>query len=158
VPATREALERAKLTLDDIDVVEFNEAFAGQVLACCTALGLAPDRVCPEGGALALGHPWGASGAVLIVRLFTQLVRRPRGRYGLAAIAVGGGQGVARVRPPRNDSSGRGGTGSVGWDRDCPASGWLVLRGRDVEHGVLGAALSVGPFFVWHRMVADGQF
>jgi acetyl-CoA C-acetyltransferase len=97
VPATREALERAKLTLDDIDVVEFNEAFTGQVLACCTALGLAPDRVWPEGGALALGHPWGASGAVLIVRLFTQLVRRPRGRYGLAAIAVGGGQGVAMV-------------------------------------------------------------
>jgi acetyl-CoA C-acetyltransferase len=97
VPATREALERAGLTLDDIDVIEFNEAFAGQVLACCTALGLAPDRVCPEGGALALGHPWGASGAVLVVRLFTQLVRRPRGRYGLAAIAVGGGQGVAMV-------------------------------------------------------------
>ncbi|HEV7187115.1 MAG TPA: thiolase family protein [Blastococcus sp.] len=97
VPATRLALDRAGLTLDDIDVVEFNEAFAGQVLACCAALELDPERVCPEGGALALGHPWGASGAVLVVRLFSQLVRCGRGEYGLAAIAVGGGQGVAMV-------------------------------------------------------------
>jgi len=67
------------------------------VLACCAALGLDPERVCPEGGALALGHPWGASGAVLVVRLFSQLVRCGRGEYGLAAIAVGGGQGVAMV-------------------------------------------------------------
>ena len=96
VPATRLALDRAGLTLDDLDVIEFNEAFAGQVLACCSALGLDPERVCPEGGALALGHPWGASGAVLAVRLFTQLAGR-RGGYGLAAIAVGGGQGVAMV-------------------------------------------------------------
>jgi acetyl-CoA C-acetyltransferase len=96
VPATRLALDRAGLTLDDVDVIEFNEAFAGQVLACCAALGLDPVRVCPEGGALALGHPWGASGAVLAVRLFAQLVGRP-GSYGLAAIAVGGGQGVAMV-------------------------------------------------------------
>jgi acetyl-CoA C-acetyltransferase len=97
VPATRAALARAGLALDDIDVVELNEAFAGQVLACCDELGLDPSRVCAEGGALALGHPWGASGAVLVVRLFSQLVRRGRGRYGLAAIAVGGGQGVALV-------------------------------------------------------------
>ena len=91
------ALDRAGLTLDDIDVVEFNEAFAGQVLACCAALGLDPERVCPQGGALALGHPWGASGAVLAVRLFAQLVRSGPGGYGLAAIAAGGGQGVAMV-------------------------------------------------------------
>ncbi|MGZ4473083.1 MAG: thiolase family protein [Nocardioidaceae bacterium] len=97
VPATELALKRAGLTLDDIDVVELNEAFAGQVLACCDVLALDPDRVCPGGGALALGHPWGASGAVLVVRLFSQLVRAGRGRYGLAAIAVGGGQGVAMV-------------------------------------------------------------
>jgi acetyl-CoA C-acetyltransferase len=96
VPATRLALHRAGLTLDDVDVIEFNEAFAGQVLACCAALDLDPERVCPEGGALALGHPWGASGAVLAVRLFAQLIGRPGG-YGLAAIAVGGGQGVAMV-------------------------------------------------------------
>ena len=79
-------------------MVELNEAFAGQVLACCAELDLDPDRVCPQGGALALGHPWGASGAVLLVRLFTQLVRaRTAGALGLAAIAVGGGQGVAMV-------------------------------------------------------------
>ena len=97
VPAVQEALERAGLTLDDLDAVELNEAFAGQVLACCDALGLEPARVCPDGGALALGHPWGASGAVLMVRLFSRLVREDRGRYGLAAVAAGGGQGVAMV-------------------------------------------------------------
>ena len=97
VPAADAALRRAGLTLDQVDVVELNEAFAGQVLACCDALGLGEERVCPQGGALALGHPWGASGAVLLVRLFSQLVRQERGRTGLAAIAVGGGQGVAMV-------------------------------------------------------------
>ncbi|RBY81796.1 thiolase family protein [Blastococcus sp. TF02A-26] len=97
VPAARQALDRAGLGLDDVDVIEFNEAFAGQVLACCAELELDPERVCREGGALALGHPWGASGAVLAVRLFSQLVRGGAGRTGLAAIAVGGGQGVAMV-------------------------------------------------------------
>ncbi len=97
VPATEQALERAGLLLSEIDVVELNEAFASQVLTCCDALALSPERVCVEGGALALGHPWGASGAVLVVRLFSQLVLRPGGRYGLAAIAAGGGQGVAMV-------------------------------------------------------------
>lgn len=97
VPAARTALSRAGLGMDAMDVVELNEAFAGQLLACCDELGLPPGRVCVEGGALALGHPWGASGAVLAVRLFSQLVRRSAGRYGLAAIAVGGGQGVAMV-------------------------------------------------------------
>jgi acetyl-CoA C-acetyltransferase len=98
VPAVECALDLAGLGLDDMDVIEFNEAFAGQVLACCAALQLDPERVCPQGGALALGHPWGASGAVLLVRLFSQLVTTPRpGAYGLAAIAVGGGQGVAMV-------------------------------------------------------------
>jgi acetyl-CoA C-acetyltransferase len=97
VPAVRKALYRAGVGLADIDVIEFNEAFAGQVLACCRDLDLDPERVCPEGGALALGHPWGASGAVLAVRLFTQMIRRGTGRLGLAAIAIGGGQGVAMV-------------------------------------------------------------
>jgi acetyl-CoA C-acetyltransferase len=97
VPAARRALGRAGLSLADVDVVELNEAFAGQVLACCDDLDLDPAHVCPDGGALALGHPWGASGAVLVVRLFTRLVREGRGRYGLAAIAAGGGQGVAVV-------------------------------------------------------------
>lgn len=78
-----------------IDRIEINEAFAAQVLACCDALGLDETRVCPDGGALALGHPWGASGAVLMVRLFSALVRQGSGSRGVAAIAVGGGQGVA---------------------------------------------------------------
>ncbi|HVN12346.1 MAG TPA: thiolase family protein [Kineosporiaceae bacterium] len=102
VPAVRAALRRARLALDAVDVVEITEAFAAQVLACTDALGLDPlgadaDRVCPDGGAIALGHPWGASGALLVVRLFSSLVRRRRGRYGLATCAVGGGQGVALV-------------------------------------------------------------
>ena len=97
VPAVVDALAKADLALSDLDAIEINEAFAGQVLACCDELGLDEHRVCREGGALALGHPWGASGAVLVVRLFSQLVRRDGGRYGLAAIAAGGGQGVAMV-------------------------------------------------------------
>lgn len=97
VPAVERAVIAAGIGFDDLDVIEINEAFAGQVLACCDALGLDPVRVCPQGGALALGHPWGASGAVLVVRLFTQLVLQDAGRYGLAAIAAGGGQGVALV-------------------------------------------------------------
>ena len=97
VPAVHDALAEAGLAVEDLDVIELNEAFAGQVLACCDALGIDPSRSCAAGGALALGHPWGASGAVLVVRLFTQLVRQCRGRYGLAAIAAGGGQGTALV-------------------------------------------------------------
>jgi acetyl-CoA C-acetyltransferase len=97
VPAVRLALERAGTSLDQLDAIELNEAFAGQVLACCDELRLDPDRVCAEGGALALGHPWAASGAVLVVRLFSQLLARGEGAVGLAAIAAGGGQGVAMV-------------------------------------------------------------
>lgn len=97
VPAVRLALERAGTSLEQLDAIELNEAFAGQVLACCDELGLDTDRVCTQGGALALGHPWGASGAVLVVRLFSQLRARGEGAVGLAAIAAGGGQGVAMV-------------------------------------------------------------
>ncbi|WP_353510956.1 thiolase family protein [Intrasporangium sp.] len=97
VPAVRAAMSEAGVSVADLDVIEFNEAFAGQVLACYDALAIDPSRACTAGGALALGHPWGASGAVLVVRLFTQLVRQGRGRYGLAAIAAGGGQGTALV-------------------------------------------------------------
>lgn len=95
VPAIRNLLRRNDITLDDVGVIEVNEAFAAQVLACCDELGLDEERVCVEGGALALGHPWGASGAVLAVRLFSQMVRHDGPELGLAAIAVGGGQGVA---------------------------------------------------------------
>ncbi|SFN16573.1 acetyl-CoA C-acetyltransferase [Pseudonocardia ammonioxydans] len=87
-------------TADAPDVVEFTEAFAGQVLACLDAAGLDPfgtaeDRVSPDGGAIALGHPWGASGAVLVVRLFHRLVVQGHGETGLAALSSGGGLGVA---------------------------------------------------------------
>ncbi|MET7279884.1 thiolase family protein [Kribbella sp. NPDC005582] len=95
VPAVQRLLARAGLTSEQIDVWEFNEAFAGQVLACCDVLGLDDELVCRQGGALALGHPWGASGAVLAVRLFSQLITQQNGRYGVAAIAAGGGQGTA---------------------------------------------------------------
>jgi len=95
VPAVRTLLQRSGVTLDDLGVVEINEAFAAQVLACCDELGLDEERVCVEGGALALGHPWGASGAVLAVRLFSQMLREDGPELGLATIAVGGGQGVA---------------------------------------------------------------
>jgi acetyl-CoA C-acetyltransferase len=75
-PAARAALRRAGLTLGDLDGIEVNEAFAGQLLACCRALGLDSERVCVQAGALALGYPWAASGAVLVVRLLSQLVHR----------------------------------------------------------------------------------
>jgi acetyl-CoA C-acetyltransferase len=116
-PAIRLALERAGVTVDDITVFEVTEAFAAQLLACTDELGLDPlgrdaERVCPDGGAIALGHPWSASGALLVVRLFSRLVRRGPGpsaapdlpgapcrpgRYGVAACAIGGGQGLAVV-------------------------------------------------------------
>jgi acetyl-CoA C-acetyltransferase len=100
VPAVGQLLKRAGLDVDDLAVLEITEAFASQVLACTDALGLDPlgaddHRVCPEGGAIALGHPWGASGALLLVRLFGSLVRRRGGRYGVATCAIGGGQGIA---------------------------------------------------------------
>jgi acetyl-CoA C-acetyltransferase len=107
VPAVEAVLARAGLSVDDLDVLEITEAFAAQVLACTDALGLDAlggdaGRVCPDGGAIALGHPWGASGALLLVRLFSRLVRQTRGvpaadapRHGVAACAIGGGQGVA---------------------------------------------------------------
>lgn len=95
VAAVRTLLSRNDLGVEDLGVVEINEAFAAQVLACCDELGLDEHRVCTDGGALALGHPWGASGAVLVTRLFMQLSRPDSPELGLATIAVGGGQGVA---------------------------------------------------------------
>ena len=97
VPAVRAVLDAAGLTVADVGALEITEAFAAQVLACTDELGIDAmgDVVCPEGGAIALGHPWGASGALLVVRLFSQLVRRDGPRWGVATCAVGGGQGVA---------------------------------------------------------------
>ena len=97
VPAVRAVLAAASLTIADVGVLEITEAFAAQVLACTDELGIdaTGDVVCPEGGAIALGHPWGASGALLVLRLFSQLVRSDGPRWGVATCAVGGGQGVA---------------------------------------------------------------
>ncbi|WP_214405373.1 thiolase family protein [Pseudonocardia lacus] len=90
------AMQRVLKTAGPPDVVEFNEAFAGQALACLDAAGLDEHAAGPDGGAIALGHPWGASGAVLVVRLFARIVRGGSGeRTGLAALSAGGGVGVA---------------------------------------------------------------
>jgi acetyl-CoA acetyltransferase len=96
VPAVRKALERAGLTAADLDVVELNEAFASQSVACMDELGLDPVRVNPNGGAIALGHPLGASGARLMTMLVHELMRTG-GRYGLAAMCIGVGQGIATI-------------------------------------------------------------
>ncbi|QUH00405.1 thiolase family protein [Saccharopolyspora erythraea] len=88
---------RALLARHAPDVVEFNEAFAGQALACLDAAGVDDRIASPDGGAIALGHPWGASGAVLVVRLFSRMVRAGGPRTGLAALSSGGGLGVATV-------------------------------------------------------------
>lgn len=100
VPAVRAVLDRAGVRLADVGAVEVVEAFASQVLACTDELGLDPlgdddGRVCTQGGSIALGHPWGASGALVLVRLFARMVRADGPRFGVATCAVGGGQGVA---------------------------------------------------------------
>lgn len=102
VPAVEEVLRRAGIGIDRVAAIEIVEAFAAQVLAVGDVLGLSEgesvdERLCADGGALALGHPWGASGAVLMVRLFSRLVRggAPAGALGLATAAIGGGMGVA---------------------------------------------------------------
>ena len=96
VPATRKALDRAGLTVEDLDLIELNEAFAAQSLACIRDLGLDPARVNPYGGAIALGHPLGASGARILTTLVYAL-RRTGGRYGLATMCIGVGQGIAMI-------------------------------------------------------------
>jgi 3-oxoadipyl-CoA thiolase len=96
IPASRKALSRAGVRASDLDVVELNEAFASQVLACVRDLELDPQRVNPNGGAIALGHPLGASGARLIATLVHELIRR-KARYGLATMCIGVGQGISTV-------------------------------------------------------------
>jgi 3-oxoadipyl-CoA thiolase len=96
VPAVRKALERAGLTVDDLDLVELNEAFASQSLACLRELELDPARVNVNGGAIALGHPLGMSGARLATMLVHEL-RARGGRYGLATMCIGVGQGIATI-------------------------------------------------------------
>ena len=96
IPATRKALERAGLTVDDLDLVELNEAFASQSIACIRELRLDPEKVNVNGGAIAIGHPLGMSGARLVTMLVHELARRG-GRYGLATMCIGVGQGIATV-------------------------------------------------------------
>ena len=96
VPATHKALQRAGLSLADIDLVEINEAFAVQTLACIRLLGLDPEKVNVNGGAIAIGHPLGASGARIATTLIHAMGCRDV-RYGLATMCIGGGQGIATV-------------------------------------------------------------
>jgi len=96
ISASRKALQRAGLKTEDLDLVELNEAFASQVIACMRDLELDPQRVNPNGGAIALGHPLGASGVRTIATLTHELARR-KARYGLATMCIGVGQGIATV-------------------------------------------------------------
>jgi len=96
VLSTRKALERAGLALADIDIIELNEAFAAQALACVDELGLDPARINLDGGAIALGHPLGASGGRITGKA-AQLLAREGKRYALATMCIGGGQGIATV-------------------------------------------------------------
>jgi acetyl-CoA C-acetyltransferase len=96
VPATKKALEKSGLSLDDIDLIEANEAFAAQSLAVGRELGFSEEKLNVNGGAIALGHPVGASGARVLVTLLHEMKRRDA-RYGLATLCIGGGQGVATI-------------------------------------------------------------
>ena len=96
VPATQKALKKAGLALADIDVIEINEAFASQVLACNKELKMDMDKVNINGGAIALGHPLGATGAILLTKAVYEL-QRSGGRYALITACIGGGQGIATI-------------------------------------------------------------
>jgi acetyl-CoA C-acetyltransferase len=96
IPAVRKLLGRAGVGVEEIDLVELNEAFASQSVAVVRELGLDPERVNVNGGAIALGHPLGMSGARLVVSLHHEL-RRRQGRYGIATLCVGVGQGQAAL-------------------------------------------------------------
>jgi acetyl-CoA C-acetyltransferase len=96
IPAVRKLLARTGVEIGDIDLVELNEAFASQSIAVVRDLGIDPERVNVNGGAIALGHPLGMSGARLVVSLAHEL-RRRGGRYGLATLCVGAGQGQAAL-------------------------------------------------------------
>src|SRR2546423_1775969 len=96
IPATRKVLQRAGLSIKDMDLVELNEAFAVQVLECVRELEIDEERLNVNGGSIALGHPLGCSGARLVVTLLHELERRG-GRYGLATMCIGVGQGIATI-------------------------------------------------------------
>jgi len=96
IPAVQKVLEKSGLTLDQIDLIELNEAFASVAAACSTVLGLDPEKTNVNGGAIALGHPVGATGAILTVKIMHEMERR-NSRYGLVSLCIGGGQGIASI-------------------------------------------------------------
>jgi acetyl-CoA C-acetyltransferase len=96
VPAVRKALERAGKTLDDVDVIELNEAFAAQSLAVIKDLDLDRDKTNPNGGAIALGHPIGATGSILVAKILGEMEREDH-KLGLVTLCIGGGQGIAML-------------------------------------------------------------
>jgi acetyl-CoA acyltransferase len=96
VPATRKALARAGLTIDDIDVVEINEAFGSQAVACVLELGIPWEKVNLDGGGISIGHPLGATGARITGKA-AQLLKREGKRFALSTQCIGGGQGVATI-------------------------------------------------------------
>lgn len=97
IPSTQKALKRAGLTIDDIDLVELNEAFAAQSIVCIDELGINPDIVNVNGGAIALGHPLGCSGARIATTLLHEMQKRDNVKYGLATMCIGVGQGAAVI-------------------------------------------------------------
>lgn len=96
IPSTLKALQRAGLTVDELDVIEMNEAFAAQFVTCMKELRFKPEKVNPNGGAIALGHPLGGTGVVLTVKLMYEMLRN-NSKYGLVTMCIGGGQGMATV-------------------------------------------------------------
>src|SRR3546814_10851248 len=96
IPATRAALDRAGLSVDQLDVIEANEAFAAQACAVSKELGFDPDKVNHNGSGVSLGHPIGATGAVITVHALFELWR-VNGRYALVTMCIGGGQGIAAI-------------------------------------------------------------
>ena len=97
IPASKKALARADLTAQRIDLAELNEAFAAQAIPCVEQLGLDPERVNVHGGAIAWGHPLGASGARLVLTLMAEFGHRPAARHALASMCIGVGQGIAVI-------------------------------------------------------------
>lgn len=97
VPAIQKALAKAEISIEDIDLFELNEAFAAQSLACLSDLSISPEKLNVNGGAIALGHPIGASGAIILVKLLHELKSRNDAKTGLCALCIGGGMGIAMV-------------------------------------------------------------
>jgi len=96
VPAVKSLLEQTGLTVDDLDVIELNEAFAAQAIAVVRDLGLSEDKTNPNGGGISIGHPISATGSILTVKALYEL-ERTSGRYALVTMCIGGGQGIAAI-------------------------------------------------------------